>query len=166
MGQKSIINLVFLLAASSALAQTAYDKKLQSLYKETVPLIRAQELDKQLRSQKILVLDSRSPEEYNVSHIEGAQFIDYDRLNSSSFDELDMEATIVVYCTVGYRSERVGEKLQKEGFQKVYNLYGGVLQWANEGRPVVNSKGLPTDSVHTYSRHWSQWLQNGIKVYP
>ncbi len=167
MGKKrNIISLVFLLAVSSALAQTAYDRKLDGLYKETVPLIRAQNLEDKRKSQKILLLDTRSPEEYGVSHIEGAKFIEYDRLNSSSFDGLDKETTIVVYCTVGYRSERVGEKLQKEGFQEVYNLYGGVLQWANEGRPVVNDKGVRTDSVHTYSRHWSHWLQKGIKVYP
>ena len=35
----------------------------------------------------------------------------------------------------------------------------------NEGHTVVNQEAQPTDSVHTYNRSWSKWLQKGIKVY-
>jgi 3-mercaptopyruvate sulfurtransferase SseA len=70
-----------------------------------------------------------------------------------------------VYCSVGYRSERVGEKLQKLGYQNVYNIYGGIFEWKNEGMQVVNRQNQPTDSVHTYNKNWSKWLLKGVKVY-
>ena len=72
---------------------------------------------------------------------------------------------MVVYCSVGYRSERIGEKMQKMGFENVSNLYGGIFDWKNQGNTVINLNQEPTDSVHTYNRNWSQWLYNGIKVY-
>jgi predicted sulfurtransferase len=66
---------------------------------------------------------------------------------------------------VGYRSEKVGEKLQELGFQNVKNLYGGIFQWKNEGFEVENSLSMPTDSVHTYNKRWSKWLLKGVRVY-
>lgn len=73
-------------------------------------------------------------------------------------------ALVIVYCSVGYRSERIGEKLQDAGFINVQNLYGGIFKWVNEGMPVYNSIG-PTKQVHGYSRSWGVWLQKGEKVY-
>ena len=72
---------------------------------------------------------------------------------------------IIVYCSVGYRSERIGEKLLDMGYTKVYNLHGGIFDWKNQSQIVVNDLNLPTDSVHTYSKAWSIWLHKGIKVY-
>ena len=51
------------------------------------------------------------------------------------------------------------------GFENVRNLYGGIFQWKNQDKPVVDTKGIKTDSVHTYSKAWSKWLKKGIKVY-
>jgi len=51
------------------------------------------------------------------------------------------------------------------GFTNVRNLYGGIFEWVNEGGEIRNSKNQPTDSVHTYSKSWSIWLEKGIKVY-
>ncbi len=147
-------------------AQTAYDKKLQSLYKYTVPQAKVIELKSKLASnQKLILLDTRSPGEYKVSHIPGATLVDYDNFNLKAVEDIDRDAEVIVYCTVGYRSERIGEKLQGMGFTNVKNLYGGIFQWANEEGPLLNDKNVPTDSVHTFSRRWSQWLQRGIKVY-
>jgi 3-mercaptopyruvate sulfurtransferase SseA len=74
------------------------------------------------------------------------------------------QQTVVVYCSVGYRSERVGERLKALGFRDVRNLYGGIFQWVNEGRPVYNATG-PTRQVHPYSALWSTWLRQGEAVY-
>jgi hypothetical protein len=70
-----------------------------------------------------------------------------------------------VYCSVGYRSERIGEKLLKLGYTDVVNLYGGIFEWKNQGLDVYNSSNYPTDSVHTYNKSWGKWLVKGIKVY-
>ena len=72
---------------------------------------------------------------------------------------------MVVYCTVGYRSERIGEKLQKMGFQDVHNLYGGITEWVNQGHKVVDPEGNETPKVHTYSKDWGKWLKEGEKVW-
>lgn len=142
--------------------QTTYEEKLKSLYRNTVPLIKPDELKK---NEDAVILDIRSPEEYEVSHIAGAEMIDYDRFKSKDVAKLDKNKEVIVYCSVGYRSERIGEKLQKMGFTNVKNLYGGIFEWKNQGNEVVNQKAVPTDSVHTYNKAWSRWLKQGIKVY-
>ncbi len=70
-----------------------------------------------------------------------------------------------MYCSVGVRSERVGEKLQQAGFKNVRNLYGGIFAWKNKGYVVYNQQNEPTDSVHAYNRYWGQWLTKATKVY-
>lgn len=135
------------------------------MYRHTVPLIRSTALDSLRQQQPVVLLDTRTPEEYAVSHLPDARFVNYDTFDSEDVQDIARDATVVVYCAVGYRSERVGEQLQRAGYQRVQNLYGGIFGWKNEGRPVVNPKGQPTDSVHTYNRNWSRWLEQGVKVW-
>ena len=72
--------------------------------------------------------------------------------------------TIVVYCSIGYRSEKIAEKLRRKGYT-VFNLYGGIFDWKNKGNTVVDSLGNTTEKVHAYNEAWSKWLFNGQKVY-
>ncbi|MEM6841195.1 MAG: rhodanese-like domain-containing protein [Bacteroidota bacterium] len=160
------LGLIFLGSVSlSACGQKKYDEKLASLYENTVPLIQPTTLDSLREQSEITLLDTRASEEFQVSHLPNAEFVDYDSFELDDLLHLPKEDTVVVYCSVGYRSERIGEALKKAGFQHVYNLYGGIFQWKNEGKEVVNSQNQPTDSVHTYNRSWSRWLKNGVKVY-
>ena len=80
-------------------------------------------------------------------------------------EDLDKDKPVILYCSVGYRSEKIGERLQEMGFTEVYNLYGGIFDWKNKDNPVVNTHQNPTDSVHTYNKNWSKWLTKGVKVY-
>ncbi len=149
-----------------ACGQQSLEKKLESLYLHTVPLIQPEQLEHWQQSGKQLVLlDIRSPEEYKVSHLMGAELIDYETFNPENIVHLSKSSTVVVYCSVGYRSERIGEKMNELGFQDVYNLYGGLFYWKNYGHPVVNSENQPTDSVHVYNRVWGKYLKKGIRVY-
>ena len=81
--------------------------------------------------------------------------------------DLDKKTPIVVYCSVGYRSEKVGEKLKAAGFLNVKNLYGSIFEWVNEGNPVVGNDNKATAKVHTYNKTWSRWVdkKNIEKVY-
>ena len=143
-----------------------YKEKLESLYNHTVPLINTVDLSTETKQDSSLVLlDIRSDEEYAVSHLAGARKIDYDDFEKKDVQDIPLDAMIVVYCSVGYRSEKVGEQLLDMGFTNVRNLYGGIFQWKNEGFEVVNSTSIATDSVHTYNKSWSKWLVNGVKVY-
>jgi rhodanese-related sulfurtransferase len=140
-----------------------YDIMLKGLLKESVPYIAPEELNS-LDSPYVL-LDTRSPREYEVSHIRNAEFISYDEFSFEAVSGLPRDTLIVVYCSVGYRSEKIGEKLKEEGFTNVLNLYGGIFEWKNEGFEVVNLKQQVTDSIHTYNKSWSRWMLNGTKIY-
>ena len=142
-----------------------YNELLNDLYKNTVPTIQSSELAAKLKSDKITVLDTREIEEYNVSHISNSKHVGYNNFHLKNLSELDKSDTIVLYCSVGYRSERIGEKLLKAGYTHVYNLYGGLFQWVNEGQEVVGNDNQPTDKIHPYSDSWGKWLTKGKKVY-
>ena len=160
-------HLIVLLVSlySSACGQRSFDQQLESMYKHTVPLIHPKTLDSLTQQRPVVLLDARSPNEFAVSHLPGARFVDYDRFKLDDVQDVPKDTDIVVYCAVGYRSERVGERLQDAGYRHVQNLYGGIFEWKNQGLEVVNPQGRPTDSVHTYNRRWSKWLKQGVKVW-
>lgn len=148
------------------MAQKAFDKKIQSLVSGTVPYIHEDNLNEKITNgEDLIILDTRSINEFNTSHISGAKFIDYDDFDPKMVEGLDKEKEVVVYCSVGYRSEKIGEKLQDMGFKNVKNLYGGIFDWKNNGHNVVTNTKQVTDSVHTYNKNWSKWLLKGVKVY-
>ena len=107
-----------------------------------------------------LILDAREFAEYETSHLPGALFIGYKEYDPDVLDDVHPSTPIVVYCSIGYRSEKIGEKLQDQGFSEVYNLYGSLFEWANRGLPLDNIKGQRTSIVHGYNRSWSKWLLN------
>ena len=147
-------------------AQTEFDDKLKTLYNNTIVTIQPVEVKiLMIRKEKIVLLDTRGKVEYDVSHIQGAKFIEYESYSSNDFKHIPKNARIIVYCSVGYRSERVGEKLLELGYKNVHNIYGGIFEWKNAGFEVVNKFNQPTDSVHTYNKSWAKWLVKGIKVY-
>ena len=145
-------------------SQADFDKMLDEMYERTVPLIKT-ELVSQQSPDSFIILDTREKEEFEVSHIPGAIWVGYDNLQTDKLKTLDKEKPVLVYCSVGYRSERVGEKLQDMGFKDVQNLYGGIFDWKHNGQTVIDSLGKSTERVHTYNKMWSQWLRVGEKVY-
>ena len=160
------ICLLLVAAALPACAQKTFDEKMQSLYKNTVPLLDADQVDSlQSAHKKVYILDVRTLREYEVSHLKDSDFIDYDGFTKKDVKSIPKDAQVVVYCSVGYRSERIGEKMQKLGFENVYNLYGGIFDWKYRNKTIYNQNEQPTDSVHTYNKNWGQWLLKGVKVY-
>lgn len=145
---------------------TGYDRMLRALYRETVPMVQPKQLAATLAEApgQVLLIDARSPDEYQVSHLQGAQLIAYDDFSDDSFKHLSRDKPVVVYCSVGVRSEKMGERLLALGFKDVRNLYGGVFQWVNDGLPVYNAQGT-TQNVHPYSSLWGVWLKRGNQVY-
>ncbi|MBO2012821.1 rhodanese-like domain-containing protein [Hymenobacter negativus] len=142
-----------------------YKQLLRTLYRRTVPTVAPAALVQELAQPTApLLLDVRTPAEFRVSHLQGAQFVNYDSLAREQFADVPRTRPVVVYCSVGVRSERLGEHLQTLGFREVRNLYGGLFEWVNEGYPVYNTNGLTTN-VHPYSAMWSPWLKRGRKVY-
>ena len=140
----------------------AYKTMLEALYKKSVPFVSVTELKKMPGT---VLLDTRSKAEFDVSHLPNAHWVGYDDFELKRVQAIPKTANVVLYCSVGYRSERVGEKLLAAGYQHVHNLYGSLFEWVNEGNPVVDNQGKPTERVHAYSRLWGVWLQRGEKVY-
>jgi rhodanese-related sulfurtransferase len=162
---KNILISLIMLLSNPLFGQDAYDIMLRALYKNSVPLIQASALSDKLEKNNVTILDTRSLREFEVSHIQNSKFVDYDNFDASMVDDIDKSAEVVVYCSVGYRSERIAEKLQTLGFKNVKNLYGGIFTWKNEGNEVVNSNDKITEEVHAYNLAWGIWLKKGVKVY-
>lgn len=155
--------LLLAIASSGQVKSGAYRVMLNGFLSHSVPEtgIQAAALD----SASYIFLDAREPREFAVSHIAGAIPVGYDHFEIENIPvNLAKNQRMVVYCSVGYRSEMVTEKLQKAGFTNVSNLYGGIFEWVNQGFPVVNEKGV-TNDVHAYNRSWGIWLKKGKKVY-
>ena len=162
---RPLFSILFCMSLLFGCQTEKFDGALTLFYKNTVPIIKTEELIQKMQYQQPLLLDTRTRSEFSVSHLPGAQFIQYDYFKFSDVAHIPKNKEIIVYCSVGYRSERIGEKLLDIGYTKVYNLYGGIFDWKNQSQIVVNDLNLPTDSVHTYSKAWSIWLREGIKVY-
>lgn len=105
-----------------------------------------------------VLLDTRTIEEYEVSHLESAVHVDPDSDDFMMLDTLDRDAPIVAYCSVGYRSSDVASKLMAAGFTDVRNLEGSIFKWANEGRPVYRD-GERVHEVHPYNAVWGRLLK-------
>ncbi|MGB0888235.1 MAG: rhodanese-like domain-containing protein [Vicingaceae bacterium] len=145
---------------------TSFDEMKENIVSKTMPLITVEELKKVENTKKpLLILDAREQNEFNVSHIKNAKYVGYDRFKIKDLKGLDKQATIVIYCSVGYRSEKIAEKLKKAGFKKVMNLKGGIFDWVNSGYPVYDNSGNETQKVHAYDKSWGKWLTKGEKVY-
>jgi len=136
-----------------------FDNMCKGYIEGTVTLAKPTQLKFEMsKNAGIVILDAREKKEYEVSHIKGAKFIGYDDFDLDRVKDIDKDSKIYVYCSIGYRSEKIGEKLKADGYDKVYNLYGGIFNWANSGYPLENGKGQPTKAVHGFDKKWSQWL--------
>lgn len=124
------------------------------------------ELEKQLTSGKLLILDTRPAKEYNVSHIAGALQVDPDispELFRARYGKAVKNKRLVVYCSVGHRSSDLGERLQSTalnaGAVSVQNMEGGLFGWHNDKRPLVNASGS-TSGIHPYNAFWGRLIEN------
>jgi rhodanese-related sulfurtransferase len=87
----------------------------------------------------VITLDVRTPGEFDQGHIEGSRLIDFQSGNfENEIAALDKGKTYAVYCRSGNRSGQAVKVMRDAGFKNVYNLNGGVIDWANAGLPLVN----------------------------
>lgn len=145
----------------SQVGSTAYSIMLKTLLSNSVKQISVEEAS----NKEFYFLDARAENEYQVSHIRGATWVGYEEFNLEKVSKQNKTDPIVIYCSVGYRSEKIGEKLIEAGFTNVSNLYGGIFEWVNQGNTIVNKKGEKTPNIHAYSKTWGIWLTQGVKVY-
>lgn len=161
---KNTFFLLFLVLTTPLMGQRTMEKTIAKLVKGDVPLVYVTEL---ALNASYRTLDAREKEEFDVSHLPGAHFIGYQDFDPKIMKDLipDKNTTVVVYCSVGIRSEKIGKKLMALGYADVKNLAGGIIQWKNEGQPVVDNFGNETEKIHTYNRFFGLLLNKGKKVY-
>ena len=95
------------------------------------------EFDVAIRDSSALLVDVRTPEEFETARIPGA--VNYD-IKSDDFEaqveDLERSTPMYLYCRSGGRSDRAAQKLKELGFENVFDLEGGILGWTEEGLPA------------------------------
>lgn len=137
----------------------ALDDKLSGMVTADDHALNASEAN---RLDNAVFLDARELDEYTVSHLPNAIHIGYQTINYSVLKDMAKNTPIVVYCTVGYRSERIANKLREKGYDEVYNLYGSLYAWKLAGYPIVDANGKPTERIHTYNKKWGSLVPDTI----
>lgn len=143
--------------AFTSCTQGSFDKMVDRTVKPKVDYIHPDTLT---TDTNYLFLDAREPKEFEVSHLEGAKCVGYDEVDFSSLEGTPKDQPIVVYCSIGYRSNEVAAQLVEKGYSNVYNMYGGIFYWINHDKPLVDQAGS-TAKVHGYNRLWSRWVEKG-----
>lgn len=83
-------------------------------------------------SEGYILLDVRTQEEYDESHIPGAVLIPNTEIEDRAEEELpDKEQLILVYCRSGNRSKKAAEILVKLGYTNIRE-FGGIMDWSYE----------------------------------
>lgn len=164
----SLLTILFLSSIqgiSQDVLNPTFDDRLEQLLSFTVPVIDVPEANE--NADDYIFLDARELEEYQISHIPGARYIGYKKFDEDLLEGISHDDKIIVYCSVGYRSEKIGKKLEKLGYTTVYNLYGSIFEWINCDLPLENQQGISTDTIHTYNKKWSKWVDDKevIKVW-
>lgn len=131
-------NILSLLALSLGLvacnAQNAGSAEADQQAYQNVDVKRAQEV---IQEEDPLILDVRTDQEYKEGHIKDAKQLDFYGDNfQQQLEELPRDKPVLVYCHSGNRSGKTMARMKELGFEKVYNLQGGMSSWESEGKPV------------------------------
>lgn len=158
------IVLLFAALASAAEPPPEADRWEQTLrlVRETFPDV-AQMSTEQLaalleQGEDVVLLDARSEEEFDTSHLRGAERAENVRSARDILKDRGEKPIVVVYCSVGYRSSRLAGQLRSRGIDNVFNLEGSLFKWANEGRPVYRET-QQVRSVHPFDEDWGELLE-------
>jgi molybdopterin/thiamine biosynthesis adenylyltransferase/rhodanese-related sulfurtransferase len=117
---------------------------------EIAPFEAAQEIE----GGDVVLIDTREPHEYQEAHLEGGKLVPPGLLG----DEIaaaapDKSARTIVYCRSGNRSYTAAEQMEALGYEDVASMAGGIIEWQEQGLPVVAASGLTAEQRDRYSRH-------------
>jgi rhodanese-related sulfurtransferase len=99
--------------------------------------VNAEEVFTLVSDENFIILDLRTPMEYNASRINGAINIDY--YSEDFIDELsklEKDKPYLVYCRTGSRTNHAMQVFISMGFQDITHLYRGIVDWANHGYSI------------------------------
>lgn len=85
-----------------------------------------------------VIIDIRTPQEFQQGHIEGAININYFDANfSNQIEQFDKSKPIFLYCRSGNRTSSASAKIAKLGFNEVYDLKGGMMNWIRNNQQIT-----------------------------
>jgi len=105
---------------------------------EGAPYIEPEEMRDLLRNtpDDVVIIDTRSYYEYRVGRFKGAIALEIDTFRELPDRLRDLEhlkdKTVITYCTGGIRCEKLTPLMRRQGFEKIYQLHGGILRYAAE----------------------------------
>ena len=115
---------LLILLTTTLLSATAQETK-------RIELLNPLQFEQAIDDKNVQLIDIRTPLEYAEEHIEGSVNIDF--LSQESFktavQKLDKTKALYIYCRSGARSEKAAKQLQGLGFDLIYDLRGGFLNW-------------------------------------
>lgn len=127
--------------------------------------VSVEELNRTLASGAAPVLfDVREEAEYSVSHLPGAHRVQPGSDAAALTEALEPDTPIVAYCSVGYRSSELVQKLTELGFTNVKNLDHSIFAWANGGF-AVERDGEEVREVHPFDDKWGTLLHEDLRAY-
>lgn len=99
----------------------------------------AAEFAQKISQSTVVLLDVRTPAEFNEGHIPNAVNIDVlAEYFSADIETLDKSKEYAVYCRSGKRSVDAAYVMGEAGFDKTFNLTGGIIEWLEAGKPTVS----------------------------
>ena len=102
---------------------------------QRIPEITVEQLKSRLdRGEGLNILDVREPNEFQICRIPGSTLIPLGQLGAR-ISELDPNQELIVHCKMGGRSAKAVALLREHGFDKAYNLAGGILAWIDRVDP-------------------------------
>ncbi len=94
-------------------------------------------LEKNRNNPEYVALDVRTPEEYEIGHIEKAELINvHSKGFEGELEKLDKNKHYFVYCKGGRRGQKAVKLMDKHGFKNIYNIIGGFDKWKSKRLPV------------------------------
>src|SRR5215218_604143 len=121
---------------------------------QTIEEIEPFEAAEEINGGDVVLIDTREPHEYQEAHLENGKLVPPGLLA----DEIaaaapDKSARTILYCRSGNRSALAAAQLQQLGYENVASMSGGILQWQEQGLPVVAAHGMTAEQRERYSRH-------------
>ena len=102
----------------------------------SITMIDSEKMKTLLQNEDMQLVDVRTVEEFNEQYIKDAENIVYDDNFEEKLGKLEKDKPIIIYCRSGRRTALSADIMEKQGFIKIYELEGGIMQWMKEGNPI------------------------------
>lgn len=132
------IKLKLVLVLSALLVSLSCNSKppLNEQEKSAIHLVNPSEFKEKSANQ--VIIDIRTPQEFSQGHIEGAININYyDNTFMDQIEKFDKSKPIFLYCRSGNRTSSASARVAKLGFGEVYDLQGGIMNWARHNQQII-----------------------------